>query len=72
MRKIEYDKLSEAELVTYYERIRGYMEKGFRVDGLKEELELLFLALSKRSDQRIEKKQAYLQEITYYLKTLRL
>lgn len=68
----DYDKLSGKELQSYYERVRGYIEQGFRVDGLKEELELIYKAMNKKDRKSVKHKDKYLQEISHYIRTIRL
>ncbi|MDQ0257541.1 hypothetical protein J2S74_004999 [Evansella vedderi] len=67
-----YEKLSDKELEAYYKRVKNYIEQGFRVDGLKEELQMIYDALEKKSDLQVKNKNQYLEEINYYIKTLRL
>ncbi|ADU30413.1 hypothetical protein [Evansella cellulosilytica] len=68
----DYERFSGQELENYYKRIQNYIEQGFRADGLKEELELIYDALTKTDDVKIKGKQKYLKEIEYYLRTIRL
>lgn len=72
MHNYDYDQLTAKELQSYYERVRGYIEQGFRVDGLKEELELIYIAMKKRNGEHLQKKEKYLQEISHYIRTIRL
>ncbi|MDG5789914.1 hypothetical protein QA612_20875 [Evansella sp. AB-P1] len=68
----EYDQLSEEELISYYMRVKGYIDQGFRVDGLKEELELIYEALKRKSHKSVKNKDVFLKEIDKYLRTIRL
>ncbi|MBM7094314.1 MULTISPECIES: hypothetical protein [Alteribacter] len=69
-----YDQfLSYQELMNYYARVKNYIDDGFRVDGLKEELELIFTSLRRKAgEERIEIDEEKLEkEIKCYIRRLR-
>ncbi|WP_156906541.1 hypothetical protein [Alteribacter aurantiacus] len=65
--------LSFKELMTYYDRVKKYVDDGFRVDGLKEELELILSSLKRKAEEEgialdhhtLEK------EVKHYIRLLR-
>lgn len=69
---INYEQMTTDEIIAYYKRVRNYIEQGFRVDGLKDELSLISRTLKVKnteiSDLELEQ---YLGEIEKYLKTIR-
>lgn len=68
----DYKYLSEDELVNYYTKVRDYIEKGFRTDGLKEELEIILQEIEQRPESKIKYKGEYIKELKHYLRTIRL
>ena len=67
-----YHNLTTNELVAYYERVKCYIEKGFRVDGLKDELKLISQTFEvKGSELKQEDLNTYLTEIQHYLSSIR-
>ncbi|MBU9721381.1 MULTISPECIES: hypothetical protein [Bacillaceae] len=70
----DYRELLDHELINYYLWVRSYIEKGFRVDGLKEELQLIHDEMKRRSigDETVDEKAVYLKEIRHYIRTIRL
>ncbi|WP_096435272.1 hypothetical protein [Alteribacter populi] len=72
-KKMSYDFLSYHELVAYYARVKKYIDDGFRVDGLREELELILRSLVKKAEEENEPmdKAEYEREIRSYIRLLR-
>ncbi|MBU9712373.1 hypothetical protein [Evansella tamaricis] len=68
----DYKWLSEQELLNHYLNVRQYMEKGFRAEGLKEELELILHEFEHRKMEVVKNKEVYLEEILDYIRTIRL
>ena len=69
---ITYQYMTTNELIEYYQRVKYYIEKGFRVEGLKDELKLISQTFEvKSSELGQEEVDAYLTEINHYLKSIR-
>lgn len=67
-----YEQMTTDEIVAYYKRVRNYIEQGFRVDGLRDELGIISKTLKEKNTELggLELEQ-YLGEIEKYLKTIR-
>ncbi|UCZ51589.1 hypothetical protein LGQ02_11980 [Bacillus shivajii] len=65
-----YDQLTEEELIDYYLWVKDYIKKGFRVEGLKDELQLIYNTFEmkvKRHDR-----ESYLKEIEQLMKKVHI
>lgn len=69
---ITYQYMTTNELIEYYQRVKYYIEQGFRVEGLKDELKLISQTFEvKSSELSQEEVDAYLSEIKHYLTSIR-
>ncbi|RXI97865.1 hypothetical protein DS745_16015 [Anaerobacillus alkaliphilus] len=69
---MNYEQMSTSEIVAYYKRVRNYIDQGFRVEGLKDELHLISKTLKQKSREMNKNELAqYLGEIDSYLKNIR-
>lgn len=70
--EMSYQELTTGELVAYYKRVKQYIEQGFRVEGLKDELVLISDSLKEKSTEICDEElEQYLSEIELYLNSLR-
>lgn len=70
--EMNYRNMSVDELINYYKRIKDYLEQGFRVEGIKDELELISSTIKeKSSSNQCETISSYLDEMRYYMLTIR-
>lgn len=69
---MNYEEMTTSELLAYYKRVKEYIDQGFRVEGLKDELNLISITLKRKKEERacIELDE-YIVEIEKYLKTIR-
>ncbi len=69
---MDYEQMTSSEIISYYKRVRNYIEQGFRVEGLKDELHLISETMkSKRREMNEAELEQYLKEIDNYLKSIR-
>ena len=69
---MNYEQMTTGELLAYYKRVRDYIEQGFRVEGLKDELHLISQTLqAKKTELCGTELNKYLGEIEHYLKNIR-
>ncbi len=69
---MDYGKMTISEIIDYYERVRNYIDQGFRVEGLQDELTLISKTLKgKGTEMNGTKLAQYLGEIEGYLKSIR-
>jgi hypothetical protein len=67
-----YEHMTTGEVIAYYKRVRDYIEQGFRVEGLKDELALISKTLQGKSTELNDSElEQYLEEIDLYLKNIR-
>ncbi|MGO4886497.1 hypothetical protein ACJ2A9_01955 [Anaerobacillus sp. MEB173] len=67
-----YYNMSVDELINYYKRIKEYIEQGFRVEGIKEELEIISRTIKEKSmDVEQDRISHYLEEIRHYMLSIR-
>lgn len=71
--EMNYQHMTVDELIDYYKFIKNYLEQGFRVDGIKDELELISKTIQEKTnsieyDRHIS---YYLNEIKQYMLTIR-
>lgn len=70
--EMSYEQMTTCEIVAYYKRVKDYIEKGFRVEGLKDELTIISNTLKRKStEMNGTELEQYLYEIEEYLKTIR-
>lgn len=70
--EVNYDEMTTDEIIAYYKRVRDYIEQGFRVEGLKDELSLISKTLNVKNTEMSDKElEQYLGEIEKYLKIIR-
>ena len=70
--EMNYEQMSVVEIIEYYKRVRDYVEKGFRVEGLKDELALISETLKgKKEEGNGTELEQYLSEIDVFLKNIR-
>ncbi|UTW69294.1 hypothetical protein KHA80_20775 [Anaerobacillus sp. HL2] len=46
--EMNYEEMTTNELLAYYKRVKDYIDQGFRVEGLKDELNLISITLKRR------------------------
>ncbi|MCT8137914.1 hypothetical protein H1D32_09205 [Anaerobacillus sp. CMMVII] len=69
---MSYEQMTTGEIIDYYKRVRSYIEQGFRVEGLKDELALISKTMKgKSSEMSGSELEQYLVEIDKYLKSIR-
>ncbi len=69
---MNYEHMTTGEIIAYYKRVREYIDQGFRVEGLREELYLISNTFKLKSIATNEPElQHYVQEIEKYLETIR-
>lgn len=69
---MNYEHMTTGEIIAYYKRVRNYIEQGFRVEGLKDELSLISDTLrGKSTEMETEELEQYLVEINRYLTNIR-
>ncbi|OIJ13017.1 hypothetical protein BKP37_10855 [Anaerobacillus alkalilacustris] len=67
-----YTEMTTSEIIAYYKRVKEYIDQGFRVDGLKDELNLISKTLlCKKQELCRSELQKYLMEIEKYKKIIR-
>lgn len=67
-----YEQMTTAEIIAYYKRVRNYIEQGFRVEGLRDELSLISKTIKgKNTEMGDLELEQYLGEIEKYLKIIR-
>lgn len=67
-----YEQMTIGEIITYYKRVRDYIEQGFRVEGLKEELSIISKILTDKNTEIGDRElDQYIVEIEKYLKNIR-
>lgn len=70
--EMNYEHMTVGEIIAYYKRVRDYIEQGFRVEGLRDELFLISNTFKIKSSQLDEPELVqYVQEIEKYLETIR-
>lgn len=69
---MNYEQMTTGEIIAYYKRVKDYIDQGFRVEGLKDELTLISKTLqTKSSEMSGYELEQYLVEIETYLKNIR-
>ncbi|QOY34805.1 hypothetical protein AWH56_019080 [Anaerobacillus isosaccharinicus] len=69
---MNYEQMTTGEIIAYYKRVKDYIDQGFRVEGLKDELTLISRTLqTKSSELSGNELEQYLVEIETYLKNIR-
>ncbi|OIJ12754.1 hypothetical protein BKP35_09230 [Anaerobacillus arseniciselenatis] len=69
---MNYEHMSTGEIIAYYKRVRDYIDQGFRVEGLRDELFLISNTFKVKSVEMNEPElHQYVQEIEKYLETIR-
>ncbi|WP_096188968.1 hypothetical protein [Evansella halocellulosilytica] len=56
-----YEQLSEEELIDYYLWVKDYIKRGFQVEGLKDELQMIYNTIEVKVTT--SDKDVYLNEI---------
>lgn len=69
---LNYEEMTTCEIIEYYKRVKDYIDQGFRVEGLKDELNLISKTLKGKSTEMSGSElDQYLVEIETYLKSIR-
>jgi hypothetical protein len=69
---LNYEEMTTCEIIEYYKRVKDYIDQGFRVEGLKDELNLISKTLKGKSTEMSGSElDSYLVEIETYLKSIR-
>lgn len=69
---LNYEEMTTCEIIKYYKRVKDYIDQGFRVEGLKDELNLISKTLKGKSTEMSDSElDSYLIEIETYLKSIR-
>lgn len=68
---MNYEHMTTGEIIAYYKRVRDYIEQGFRVEGLRDELHLIANTFKMKSTEDDSDLHLYVKEIENYLQTIR-